>query len=176
MVTLKNLPNYKFGIRLGANITENTTNNNYDTTYSNAATHTFTWRAGIEMQHDVSKKWTMFWGLDFFKNSINTSTDQKSFYYTYPQQYPPLFRYSFTSSTSYFYGIGPFIGVQFHLNKHLSLSTETTVYVINGTTSNNTNSYYSNGVVIYPPNSNLGSTVNQTSISLPAFVNLNFRF
>lgn len=74
-------------------------------------------RVGWEFKNEISKRWQVFYGLDF-RPSFQHTVDDASFWnggYAYGIDYKVEN-----------YGIAPLLGFRFRLNERLSLSTETT--------------------------------------------------
>ncbi len=168
---------FKFGFRLGINYSNNEVNSGTDTTYNNTKTKTMVWRAGIEIQQTISKRFVLFYGADYYNNNTVSENNNKSVYNVNPPANPTRFLIVNNINTNKFYGMGPFIGIQFNINQYLSLSSEAGMYFIKGTNSNlytytmSDGSNYTN----YRSPSTSG-TMKITSIALPGFINLNFMF
>lgn len=70
---------------------------------------------GYERQVNLSKRWQLYYGADFFGE----------YEYTYTrQEYVPSYQVYRQKITGYGYGISPLLGIAFNINKRLSLGTE----------------------------------------------------
>lgn len=109
------------GLRLGMGYTSTETENN-TSSFENATTNeTFDGRVGIEYQKQLNKRWVTYVGFDYISQSgsnINKST--------FLQTQNPV--KSTTNVNTVMDGGGFVLGIQFNLNKYISLSTEASYY------------------------------------------------
>lgn len=78
-------------------------------------------RVGYERRIFISKHLDLFWGIDLVGLYGKTSVDFSS-----AIGLPP----SFLENKAYSIGFGPALGIMFHINKRLALSTESTLHGI----------------------------------------------
>jgi len=155
-LTYKYALNNNTNLRAGAGIIvqkASTTENDIDKRYSKS--YNMDYRLGIEKQNMLSDRWKVYYGLDFT--------------YTYNEILAESAFNSFNNQVKGF-GAGPVAGIQFYLNKRLSLFAEASLYYsdINDRTTNTSNSPFGQ-------NSTTHSNILRGEIKLPTTLYLAFK-
>jgi hypothetical protein len=122
-------------------------------------------RIGLELQHIVSRRLVLLFGIDYI-NSISRQSTVTSF----PN--PPFGtgRSEIVTSNKSF-GYGPVIGVQFNINRRINLNTEASFYMLESRGGTRSTSSNPNNVV-----NEVFTDSRSESITLPLFINCNFMF
>ncbi len=169
---------FKFGLRLGLSHDTQEETFGTDSTHSNFKNNSVMWRAGFEVQQTISKRFVLYYGLDYFESISTNESDEKIVYNKpNPPVLPTVYYSRIYKYSGKLYGGGPLMGVQFNLNKYVSISTETALYLIKGTSSNIYLYSMSDGSVYpYSKQTSTSGIIKQTSIALPSFINLNLMF
>ncbi len=166
--------NVKYGLRIGANYTNTKKDVSTETTFDNSTSTNLAWRAGIELQQQINKHWIFYYGIDYLNAHI---TDERKTKINEFSSSNPVYVTSSTTNSTKLNGFGPIIGIQFNLNKYLCLSTETSLYFISGSSTQETTQVSSDpsriSVTNQPPSE---TTIKQSTIALPAFINFSFMF
>ncbi len=87
----------------------------------------FDYRIGLEIRKHIHKKWLMFGGLDLTYN--NNGNRNKSTSVFDDGFNPPSTVITEVKNNTNLYGLGAVYGIEFSLNAHIKLLTETTVNV-----------------------------------------------
>ena len=107
----------KFAFRFGFDISYSNSkydHNNYTENHNSFALRT---RYGLEHRCNFSEKWTFYYGADFIFHYYNSKSHSSNTTVT-------------SKSKGLEFGFGPIIGIEFSINKRLSLSTEGSIYGI----------------------------------------------
>ncbi len=128
-------------------------------------------RIGLEVQQLISKRWIVYYGVDYINGTSSTSTVSTSSIFN-PNPPPSILnvRTEITTNEKTF-GYGPVLGLQFNINKWMCLGTETAFYSTQTKGGSKTTSSNPNNTV---PETFTDSKT--TQFTLPFFVNLNIVF
>lgn len=159
-------PRVGFGYSTNHNYSNNEQQNNERSTDNNSRSL----RIGLELQQRISKRWTIYYGIDYINNKSSASTITTTSSTT---GFPAVTTTTRTqiASASKSTGGGPILGFQFHLNRWVCLGTETSFYytqTISGQKISSSN-----------PNNTVPETfadARTTQIILPFFINCNIVF
>lgn len=159
-------PRAGFGYSTSHNYSNNDLQNNERSSDDNARSL----RLGLELQQILSKRWILCYGIDYINSTTSTSTVTTS---TINNGFPPVTTFTRTEiqSSSKSTGGGPILGVQFNLNRWVSLGTETSFYYLESKGGSKTTS--SN------PNNTIPETftdAKKVQFLLPFFINCNIVF
>ena len=120
--------NHGLRVAVGGNFTHS--NQNPDSTFVQITkTSEVDYRVGYEYRYFFGKRWTFFTGIDFTNSfiinssKVNSSTDIVT-----------------SSNNTWSVGVGPMVGIQVNIAKHISLYTEVAFYYAYAVTHNKTNS------------------------------------
>lgn len=126
IVAYKYLENGK-GLRAGVGVNFANTKQNPNNGQTSVKTNTMglDLRLGYESQFNLSKHWLFYLGLDAvyaydLSRTVTTSV----------QGFPPTPQEISSDNESFNAGAGPVLGLEFKINKRISLNTETTAYFI----------------------------------------------
>lgn len=163
----RSFPSLLIGPRLGVGYSSSHSYSNNET-QSNERSDDSKLRAariGLELQHLISKRWILYYGLDYINQTATFSTVTTSTIFGGQNVRTEII------SNDKSFGYGPIMGVQFNINKWICLSTETAFYSVQskgGTKITSSN-----------PNNTTPETFTdskETQIVLPFFVNFNIVF
>jgi hypothetical protein len=125
MLTYKYIEdNQGWRIGAGAFNTNTKTNTNSLSGLTSNTTLTIDTRLGYEWQKGLDKRWLVYYGVDgtySYSKTRSTNTVQTG-------AFPPKTEEMISSSESFTIGGGPVLGMEFKINKRISLNTETTAY------------------------------------------------
>lgn len=129
LVTYKYIEdNQGWRIGLGGNNTKTKNNTNSPTGLSSNSNMTIDTRLGYEWQKGLDKHWLLYFGVDavysYSKSRFTSSVLGGGF----PQKQEEMI----SSIEGFSAGGGPILGVEFKINKRISLNAETTAYVTYG--------------------------------------------
>ncbi len=161
--------NLRYGLRLGGTYTSSENGTASDGNVNNTKALTFAARVGIELQQKVSKRLVVYYGIDYLMNSSNQE-NVSSF-----QVFTNVFQTTTTTQTNSAKGLGPIVGFQFNINKYMNVSTEASLYFINGQGESKSVSTRTDGQPINNQ-SPTASSLTQSTIALPNFINFNIVF
>lgn len=105
----------RFGI--GAESSNETQSGDFASNIFDRKKQGFDLRIGIERQQNISARWSVYYGLDALVGSQLDQTRASS-----------VFDEVVTRTLNSYVGGGPLLGVQFNINKRISLSTEGSFY------------------------------------------------
>ena len=146
----------KFAFRFGFDMSYSNykyDHNNYNKNQNYFALRT---RYGLEHRSNFSDKWTFYYGADFILHYYNSKSYESSTSVT-------------TKSKGLKIGFGPIFGIEFNINKRLSLSTEGSLYgTLNVSETINEGGYPSNDNSSY-----ISSYINAT---LPKTIFIKYKF
>jgi hypothetical protein len=128
-------------------------------------------RVGLELQQIISKRWVVYYGFDYINAKTEISTVSVSQIFNPVPPFEPVNVRTEIISNSKTTGFGPVLGIQFNVNRHLCLGTETTFYYQQTRGGDKT--------VSDNPNNNTPETFFDTrtnNIQLPFFINCNIVF
>lgn len=128
-------------------------------------------RVGLELQQIISKRWVVYYGFDYINMRSSTSTVSISQIFNPNPPFDPINVRTEIITTSKTTGFGPVLGVQFNVNRHLCLGTETSFYYQQTRGGDKTISDNPNNTT---PETFTDSRSN--SIQLPFFINCNIVF
>ncbi len=127
------------GGRIGLGFTEITQSGTPNPNFERSVRQTTTAsKLGLEMQQKIAERWTLMYGVDMVYISENLKVTTKSM--NNGMQFTTVNNESTTNI-----GGGPFLGLQFNINKRLSLSTETAFYYLDGTNKSTTTTDFPQG-------------------------------
>jgi hypothetical protein len=159
-------PALLFGPRVGVGYasTHEYSNNEDQSNERSDDSKTKALRVGLELQHRLSWRWSLYYGIDYLNQNSNQATVTTS------SGFPGSVRTEIVTNDKTT-GFGPIMGVQFNINKWMCLGTEMAFYSLNskgGTKITSSN-----------PNNTTPETFTDsknTQIVLPFFVNFNIVF
>lgn len=128
-------------------------------------------RVGLELQQIISKRWVVYYGFDYINGRSESSTVSVSQVFNPNPPFDPLNVRTQILSNSKTTGFGPVLGIQFNINRHLCLGTETSFYYQQTRGGDKT--------ISDNPNNTTPETFNDSrtnSIQLPFFINCNIVF
>ncbi len=128
-------------------------------------------RVGLEVQQLISKRWIVYYGLDYINETSSTSTVSTSPSFNPNPPFEPITVRTEIASNEKTFGYGPVLGLQFNINKWICLGTETAFYTTQTKGGSKTTSSNPNNTV---PETFTDSK--STQFILPFFVNLNVVF
>lgn len=161
--------NLKYGLRLGATYSSAENGTATDGNVNNSKSLTYATRVGLELQQKVSKRIVIYYGVDFLSNSSELE-NVSSF-----QIFSGVFQTTNTTQTSFAKGLGPIVGFQFNINKFMNVSTEASLYFLNGQGESKSVSTRTDGQPVNNQ-SPTASSLTQSTVALPNFVNFNIVF
>lgn len=161
--------NLRYGLRLGGTYTSSENGTASDGNVNNTKSLTYAARVGVELQQKVSKRLVLYYGLDYLMNSTEQET-VSSF-----QVFTGIFQTTTTTQTNSAKGLGPIVGFQFNINRYMNVSTEASLYFINGQGESKSVSTRSDGQPVNNQ-SPIASSLTQSTIALPNFINFNVVF
>jgi hypothetical protein len=163
----KNKPggNSRIGGRFGLGFTQSNQSENPSSDFTTKQkVSNLSARAGVEIQQKIITRWTVYYGLDLI---YQTNDREVSTTFSNGQE----FFSTTTMENNTGSGAGPVLGVQFNINKKLSLSTETALYYLEGHIKTNNTTNIPNGGGQMPKDKI--SYFNNFGFISPTFVNFN---
>lgn len=173
LLGIKTLPKFLYGIRFGTSYQTNESGSADEggNTSRTDKDQIRNYRIGLEVQRSLSKRISIYAGLDYIHNMSNQKTVTTFLGNSPTPPFNPIKITTTTEQKDKITGFGPVFGLQFHLHKNLLLGTEASLYKTDGKGGTQTRSDNPNSV----PQINYTSS-KSNSIVLPLFVNLNFVF
>lgn len=172
LVGLKYSPSLLIGPRIGFGYTDTHSfqDNEQQTNERSSDDKSRAVRIGLELQHIISKRWIVYYGIDYINTTASTSTIST---FTSSNGFPPVATITRTEivSNNKTTGGGPILGVQFNLNRWVCLGTETSFYYTQSTAGSKTTSSNPNNT-----SPEIFANARSTSIMLPFFINCNIVF
>ncbi|MES2560893.1 MAG: hypothetical protein V4590_14200 [Bacteroidota bacterium] len=172
LVGVKYVPSLLIGPRvgLGYSNTHTYSNNDQQTNERSTDISSRAFRVGLELQHILSKRWIIYYGVDYINHTGSTSSITTT---SFTSGFPPVTNTTKTeiATTSKSTGGGPIIGIQFNIGRWVCLGTETSFYYIQSTSGSKTTSSNPNNTV---PETFADSRT--TQFVLPFFINCNVVF
>ncbi|MCU0442057.1 MAG: hypothetical protein MUE96_06640 [Bacteroidia bacterium] len=173
LVGFKAIPSFMFGPRFGVGYLqrESSSNNEAQDNERSDKEKSRDYRLGLEVQQIISKRFTLLYGIDYVYGMNESSTITTTLR---PSPNPPFNGIPTRTETKSDFktnGFGPFLGIQFAINKYLVLSTEAALIKQEGRGGSRT--------ISDNPNNTIAPTFFQsksTEITLPFFINCNFVF
>jgi len=107
-----------FRLGLGGKASKNLFSNDFASNIFDRKTQIIDLRAGLEWQRSLTERWIFYYGLDAIGGTALNQTIATS-----------SFDQVATKFTSLYYGGGPVLGMEFKINKRISLSTESSFYL-----------------------------------------------
>lgn len=161
--------NLRYGLRLGGTYTSTENGTATDGNVNNTKSLTYAARAGVEFQQKVSKRLVIYYGLDY----LMSSTEQENI--SSFQIFSGVFQTTTTTQTNFAKGLGPVVGFQFNINRYMNVSTEASLYFLNGQGESKSVSTRTDGQPVNNQ-SPTASSLTQSTIVLPNFINFNVVF
>ena len=154
-----------YGLRfgLGYSNTRNAQFNILSNSESTSEDVTTNFRLGFELQQHLSDRWTIYYGLDYIYGNSNTTTIA-----TFNNG--SSIEKDISKDRKHTTGLGPVMGLQFRINKHICLGTELTLYFtqFDGGSITTTSNPSSNPII-----SDINNNGRNSNIIVPTFINLN---
>lgn len=160
-------PRIGFGYRFSHQYSNNEQQNNERSTDSKSRSA----RVGLELQQAVSKRWVVYYGIDYINSSSSTSTVTVSSVFNPNPPFGQMAVRTDVTTNNKTTGFGPVLGIQFNLNKHICLGTEASFYY--------QQSKGGDKIESSNPNNTIPETFNDatnTAIRPPFFINCNIVF
>ena len=153
-----------YGLRFGVGYSNsrNAQFNVLSNTESTSEDITTNFRLGIELQQHLSDRWTIYYGLDYVYGNSNITTIS-----TFNNG--SGIEKDTSKDRKHTTGLGPVMGLQFRINKHICIGTELTLYFTQFDGGSVTTSSNPSTPIISQINNN-GRNAN---IIVPTFINLN---
>jgi hypothetical protein len=159
-------PNTRLGLRMGLGYRFNESSNTQNNSSSDFKTReeSMAYRLGFEFQQDLSKRFTVFYGLDYRRSKGKNFTENKF------NNGLGVIETSTNEQSSKTRGAQIAFGVQFKITNYLNINTEALFGYVTGESSTKfTGSAFPNGRV------DAGGTRSFVFLP-PSFINLNFMF
>lgn len=173
LIGIKYTPALLIGPRLGFGYSTNHTYSNNEQQNNERSTDVDSRavRVGLELQQRISKRWTVYYGVDYINSKSSTATiSTNSSTTNFPVPTTTITRTEIASSSKTTGG-GPILGVQFNVNRWMCLGTETSFYYTQNINGSKVTSSNPNNTV--PESFGDARTMQFT---LPFFINCNIVF
>ncbi len=166
-------PSLLFGPRLGFGYStlHNYSNNDLQDNERSDDSKSRSMRIGLELQQLISKRWIVYYGLDYINTMSTTSTVSTASVFNPVPPFGTTRVRTEISTNDKTFGYGPVLGIQFNINKWICLGTETAFYT--------TQSKGGSKTISSNPNNTVPETFTDaktTQFILPFFINLNIVF
>ncbi len=161
---------FLYGVRAGIGYNDIRTASKSTTSSTERVTEstTISTRCGIEIQQILTKRFVIYYGLDYIWGKSNSETLNSA-----SGTFGSYFKTTNGTKTT---GAGPVLGVQFNINKHLTIGTEMTWYYQITKGGDKSESNFSGSGT--PSSTITENSINNRSASInpPTFINVNFIF